>query len=104
MDTSDTHQELQKLRERVHDIAEVVHTHGSKIEICKLEVGNLKEAVENIVSTTATREVVKSESAILQLKIDQVSSDVGGMKRNLNTVTLTVILAVIGAVITLVLK
>ena len=50
------------------------------------------------------RSRISNGSAILQLKLDQVSTDVGGIKRNLNTVTLTIVLAVLGAVVALVIK
>lgn len=103
MDASETAQELHKIRQRMHDIAEVVHQHGAKIEINKIELVNLKEAVETIVETHATREQVKSESAILQVKLDQVSGQVSEIKGSLNKVTFAVILAVIAAVMSTVL-
>lgn len=104
MDASETADEIQKLRQRVHDIAETVHVHGVKLEVGRIEMVNLKDVVENLATTTATRETVKSESAILQLKLDQIGSDVGGMKRNQNTVTLFIVLAFLGGVVGLVWK
>lgn len=103
MDASETAQELQRIRQRIHDIAEVVHAHGAKLEINKLELGNLKETVETIVETHATRSQLTSESTILQVKLDQVASQVSEIKGSLNKVTFAVILAVIAAVMSTVL-
>lgn len=102
MEQTETQRELHALRSRIHEIAEVVHAHGAKIEIGKLELVTLKEVVENVVTAMATREQVKNESAILQLKLDQVSSDVAGIKGDLKKVTLTIVIAVLMAVLGLV--
>lgn len=97
--TMNADEQYEKLRARIHDIAEVVHQHGSKIEIGKIELGNLKGIVEGIVESGATREQLSTESRVLQLKLDQVSNDVAGIKGDLKKVTLTIVIAVLMAML-----
>lgn len=73
MDQADTAKEIQNVRQRLHDLANVVHVHGAKIEIGKMDLANVKE-------------------------------DVSGMKADQKKVIITIVLAVLGAVLALVLK
>lgn len=101
---SETSRELQRIRTRIHDLAEVLQQHGNKIEIGRIERENLTEKVDALVTKSATREQVTASADLVQLKLEQVRNDVAGLKDVVTKVAWVIVVAVLAAVLSTVIR
>lgn len=68
--------EIKGLRQRLHELSNDLHEQGLKVATNDLEIKSMRVTVDTLSETTATREQLANASAIMNLKMDGVSSEV----------------------------
>lgn len=96
--------EIKSIRQRLHDLSDVMHARGLDVARHELEIQGMKAAIENLSEKTATRDQLESASSIMTLKLNQVSDDVVEVRRWIIAGVSIVLTSVIIAVIALVLR
>lgn len=77
-----THEDdIQKIRQRLHNISDTVHAHGMRLELQGLEITNVKKQVEGLQQSMATSQQLESASELVQLKLDHVAGEINQIKR-----------------------
>ncbi len=72
--------EFDRLRDRVHKVADEVQGHEFKLHDHAIELKNLKEAMDTIRATGATAVQLANTTAVIELKLDTVKETLSAIK------------------------
>ena len=100
----DDNSELNQMRRRTHDLADVVHAHGIKIELHTMAIANLKECIDTIRQTSATSEQMRAVVELVTAKLDHLTEKFDSVNQMVTWAIRIVIGAVILGVLAMVIK
>lgn len=98
-----TPDEEQRLRDRLHKLADMVFVHEGQLGEHNVLLTSLGQQVEALKATVATKEHVDAAVSIMSLKLDHLVGDVAPIKRGIAQVVWLILSVVILAVLGLVL-
>jgi hypothetical protein len=90
----------QEVRKRFHELSNVMHQHDGRILVADGRI----ESLERRMDKTATDEQIESLSDKIDLKLELLRSDLAPVKRAVYGLIAVIVVAVVGAMVTGVLK
>lgn len=95
--------ELQKVRERLHKLADDQQEHRMKIAEHELRLSALAADVLDMRDSAATRDQLASLEALLTLKLDQLAKTIEPIRSGINKLVWVIVVAILMALLGLVL-
>lgn len=93
--------ELQRIRERMHKIADDVQEHRMKIGECLIRISQNEKAVTDLRESMATSEQLENAVNLMTVKMSSLQQSIDPIRRGVNAVVMLIVTTLVGAILAL---